>query len=149
MRKHNLAFIDIETTGLDVIDHEIIEIGCVLTTPNLKVIEEFELKIKPEHLEIADPTAMKINHYKEELWIDAIGLPGKIADQVAQKRVERRIPDELVEFVKRRLAEHGYKGEITEDPSTFTASGRRCRSRASPPTRYTTSSPSGSSPTPR
>lgn len=74
MRKHNLAFIDIETTGLDVIDHEIIEIGCVLTTPDLKVLEEFKLKIKPEHLEIADPTAMKINHYKEELWIDAISL---------------------------------------------------------------------------
>ena len=45
MRKHNLAFIDIETTGLDVIDHEIIEVGCVFTTPDLKVIEEFELKI--------------------------------------------------------------------------------------------------------
>ena len=28
MRKHNLAFIDIETTGLNVIKHEIIEIGC-------------------------------------------------------------------------------------------------------------------------
>jgi DNA polymerase-3 subunit epsilon len=71
MRRHNLAFIDIETTGLDVIDHEIIEIGCVLTTPKLEVIEEFELKIKPEHIEIADPTAMKINHYDESLWQDA------------------------------------------------------------------------------
>lgn len=74
MRKHNLAFIDIETTGLDVIDHEIIQIGCVLTTPDLQVIEEFELKIKPEHLEYADPTSMKINHYKEEEWVDAMTL---------------------------------------------------------------------------
>ncbi len=74
MRKHNLAFIDLETTGLDVIDHEIIEIGCVITDPQLKVIEEFVLKIKPEHLEYADPVAMKINHYDEELWIDAYKL---------------------------------------------------------------------------
>jgi DNA polymerase III epsilon subunit family exonuclease len=74
MRKHNLAFIDIETTGLDVIDHEIIEIGCVLSTPDLKVIEEFELKVKPEHLEFADPTSMKINHYEESAWVDALSL---------------------------------------------------------------------------
>lgn len=74
MRRHNLAFIDIETTGLDVVDHEIIEIGCVLTTPDLKVLEEFELKIKPEHIEIADPTALKINHYDESSWQDAYTL---------------------------------------------------------------------------
>src|SRR3989344_4177055 len=37
MKKHNLAFIDIEATGPDVIKHEIIEIGCVLTTPELKI----------------------------------------------------------------------------------------------------------------
>ena len=69
-----MAFIDMEMTGLDVIDHEIIEIGCVLTTPDFKVIEEFELKVKPEHLETADPTSMKINHYQEELWQDALSL---------------------------------------------------------------------------
>ncbi|MFA6586260.1 MAG: 3'-5' exonuclease [Candidatus Paceibacterota bacterium] len=74
MRKHNLAFIDIETTGLDVIKHEIIEIGCVITTPKFKVIEKFELKIKPEHIENANPTALKVNHYKEEDWISAYTL---------------------------------------------------------------------------
>lgn len=74
MRKHNLAFIDIETTGLDVIDHEIIEIGVVIANPALEMIEEFEIKIKPEHLEYADPTAMKINHYDEILWKDALSL---------------------------------------------------------------------------
>ena len=47
MRKENLAFIDIETTGLNMLKHEIIEVGCVLATPELEVIEEFELKIKP------------------------------------------------------------------------------------------------------
>ncbi len=74
MRKHNLAFIDIETTGLDLTKHEIIEVGCVLTTPELEVIEEFEFKIKPERIEDADPVALKINHYKATDWEDAITL---------------------------------------------------------------------------
>lgn len=74
MRKHNLAFIDIETTGLNVLEHEIVEIGCVLTTPKLKVLEEFELKIKPEQIRKADPVSMKINHYNEKDWKRAINL---------------------------------------------------------------------------
>ena len=71
MRKHNFAFVDIETTGLNVRQHEIIEIGCVLTTPELKVIEEFELKIKPERIRDANPTSLKISHYREVDWISA------------------------------------------------------------------------------
>jgi DNA polymerase-3 subunit epsilon len=74
MRKHNFAFIDIETTGLNLLKHEIIEIGCVLTTPDLQVIEEFELKIKPEHIEDADPVALKVNHYDPLDWEDAQSL---------------------------------------------------------------------------
>ena len=68
MRKHNFAFIDIETTGLNLLKNEIIEIGCVLTNPSLEIIEEFEIKIKPEHIEEADPVALKVNHYNEEDW---------------------------------------------------------------------------------
>ncbi len=74
MKKHNLAFIDIESTGLDVIIHEIIEIGVVITTPDLEVIEEFEIKIKPERIENANPTALKINHYNEKDWEGAISM---------------------------------------------------------------------------
>ncbi|OGI85945.1 hypothetical protein A3A01_00900 [Candidatus Nomurabacteria bacterium RIFCSPLOWO2_01_FULL_39_17] len=75
MRRHHFAFIDIETTGPNVLENEIIEIGCVLTTPELKVVEEFELKIKPEHIENADPVALKINHYNPQNWISALTLP--------------------------------------------------------------------------
>ena len=56
MRKHNFAFIDIETTGLNLLQHEIIEIGCVLTTPELDLV------------------ALKVNHYKEENWESAQSL---------------------------------------------------------------------------
>ncbi|MBP6883721.1 MAG: 3'-5' exonuclease [Candidatus Pacebacteria bacterium] len=74
MRKHNLAFIDIETTGLDITKHEIIEIGCVIVSPGLEVIEEFELKIKPKHIEDANKVSLKISHYSEEKWVDAVSL---------------------------------------------------------------------------
>src|SRR3989338_11008822 len=74
MKKHNFAFIDIEATGLNVLRHEILEIGCVLATPNLEVLEEFDVKIKPEHIEDADKTALKVNHYSEKDWESAISL---------------------------------------------------------------------------
>ena len=74
MRKHNLAFIDIETTGLNLLQHEILEIGCVLTTPDLEMLEEFELKIKPEKIENADPIALKVNHYNPKDWQKATTL---------------------------------------------------------------------------
>ncbi len=74
MKKHNLAFIDIETTGLNVLKHEIIEIGCVLTSPGLDVIEEFEIKIKPQRIEDADKTSLKINGYDPHNWQEAQSL---------------------------------------------------------------------------
>jgi DNA polymerase III epsilon subunit family exonuclease len=86
MRKHNFAFIDIETTGLDVVNHEIIEIGCVLTTNALKVIEEFELKIKPEHIKNADPVSLKISHYNKEDWENAYALEKAI--KILSKKVK-------------------------------------------------------------
>ncbi len=83
MKRHNLAFIDLETTGLDPKKHEIIELGCLIVKqipnpngrgPNLEVIEELELKIKPKHLETAEPEALKINGYNEMEWLFAVEL---------------------------------------------------------------------------
>lgn len=82
MRTENLAFIDTETTGLEVERHEIIDIGCVLVKQvlrenggsSLEIIDELEYKIKPKHIETADPAALLINGYKEADWIFAIDL---------------------------------------------------------------------------
>ncbi len=85
MRKHNLAFIDIETTGSHVLTHEIIEIGCVITTPELDIIEEFDFKIKPEHIEHADKVALKVNGYDKAEWTLGYELPeamSKLAEKV-------------------------------------------------------------------
>jgi CRISPR-associated protein Cas2 len=74
MKTHHLAFVDIETTGLTVSEHEILEIGCVITDSSLQVLDEFEIKIKPEHIENADKIALKVNHYKEKDWISSLSL---------------------------------------------------------------------------
>lgn len=78
MKKHNFAFVDIESTGLNLLEHEIIEIGCVIATPALQVLEEFALKIKPEHIETADPVSLKVNHYNPAKWQDAYTLKDAI-----------------------------------------------------------------------
>lgn len=74
MHNHNLAFIDMEMTGLNPIKHEIIEIGVVITTPELKIIEEFDLKVKPERIEDADKISLKVNNYDPKEWESAIPL---------------------------------------------------------------------------
>jgi len=74
MRKNNLAFIDLETTGLNPFRHEIIEIGCIVTNPELEIIEEIEFKVKAERMEDADPVSLKINQYDPAQWEDAMSL---------------------------------------------------------------------------
>jgi len=82
MKKRNLAFIDLETTGLNPTKQEIIELGCVVVEQvpekgrgaTLKVISELDLKIKPEHLENAEPEALRINGYNDADWLFAVSL---------------------------------------------------------------------------
>ena len=75
MKKYNLAFIDLETTGLDPEKHEIIEIGAlVVKQPELKIIDELDVKVKPLHIETADPAALRINGYRESEWLFAADL---------------------------------------------------------------------------
>lgn len=74
MRKKNFAFIDIETTGLNVMKHEILEIGCVLATPSLELIEKFDIKIRAENISCADPAALKVIRYSEKDWEGSLPL---------------------------------------------------------------------------
>lgn len=80
MKTHNLAFIDTETTGLNPDYHEVIEFACIIARqvpregkgPTIEIVEEFEMKIKPEHLERAEEEALRVNGYNEADWIFAI-----------------------------------------------------------------------------
>ena len=75
MKNQNLAFIDLETTGLNSERHEIIELGCVvLRQPDLKQLAELDLKIKPLHLETAEPEALRVNGYNGGDWLFAADL---------------------------------------------------------------------------
>ncbi len=68
----DFAFIDTETTGTGP-HHELIEIAVLrVSSFNFAVLEEWEAKIKPRHIELADPEALKINHYNEKDWESAL-----------------------------------------------------------------------------
>lgn len=79
MALRNFAFIDTETTGLDVDQHEIIEIGIVIVSEkkddnglrSFEVVEEVDFKIKPEYIERADPVALRVNGYTPADWVFA------------------------------------------------------------------------------
>ena len=67
-----LAFIDVETTGLNPTLHEIIELGaviCRMQEGKLVVTDQLDVKIKPVHIERADPQALRINGYDETQWL--------------------------------------------------------------------------------
>jgi len=74
-RRRNLLFIDLETTGLDIDKHEIIEIGCLLVSGrNFELIREYYAKVNPDHLERASKEGLEVSGYKKEKWRDAKSL---------------------------------------------------------------------------
>ena len=92
MKIHNLAFIDTETTGTNPERHEIIELAVIIARqvpregrgPKLEIIEECEWKIKPEHLDIAEEEALRVNGYNEVDWMFATDLKSAM-EQFAKK----------------------------------------------------------------
>ncbi|HSE56708.1 MAG TPA: 3'-5' exonuclease [Candidatus Paceibacterota bacterium] len=77
MLNQTFAFIDVETTGLSTETHEIIELGAVLarvTDGALEVVDQVDLKVKPEHIETADQQALRVNNYDEGAWLFAYTL---------------------------------------------------------------------------
>ncbi len=59
-----LAFVDTETTGLELQKHEIIELATIIYDPNDdKVTDEWSTKIAPLNIETASPKALQINGY--------------------------------------------------------------------------------------
>ena len=65
--KKTLAFVDLETTGLDPNKHEIIEAAIILSRADGSTYE-WQSKIKPKDIASADPVALKVNGYIPEEW---------------------------------------------------------------------------------
>lgn len=82
MKVHNLAFVDVETTGTDYDKHEIIELALIVARqverdgkgPKIEVLGEYEWKIKPERIQDAEEEALRVNGYNETDWIFAADL---------------------------------------------------------------------------
>lgn len=76
-----VLFIDFEMTGLDVQTHEIIEVAALVARPpNFEIISSYYSKIIPQHIETADPEALKVVSYDPKLWQDAISLRQMLQD---------------------------------------------------------------------
>ncbi len=83
--KANIVFVDLETTGLNPLRHEIIEIGyIVVKQPKLEVIEEGAIKVRPKHIQTASKGALKLNKYNKKDWEKAVPL--KKALQILAKK---------------------------------------------------------------
>ncbi len=80
MKKHRLAFVDLETTGLNPIQHEIIDIGIIIAEQredlfgirSLHYISEHEIYLIPQHIETADPKGLQVNKYAKRDWSNAV-----------------------------------------------------------------------------
>lgn len=147
MKTYTLAFVDIETTGLDIFKSEILEVGIVLAKQaknekggsDLIHISELNVALKPEHIETANPESLKVCKYHERDWSHAVsqkeGLQ-KVADfltgtviigqnvcfdwSVLQKSMhENGINlDELVHYHKLDLASMAF-GKFYNEPNLF------------------------------
>ena len=72
--ERDLCFFDLETTRLDL-KAEIIEIGAIRVEPKeFRVLNELELKIKPERISEADPEGLAISGYSDDDWMEAVAL---------------------------------------------------------------------------
>lgn len=83
--KKPLAFIDVETTGLNPVIHEIIEISIIKVCP-IHGMTNYTSKISPVHIEHAEPRALEINGYNAKDWRDAPDaeiVMSKVCDMIA------------------------------------------------------------------
>jgi len=66
---------DLETSGDVPGVHEILEIGLVVFDQNtFEILDTYNQKVKPVHIETAVPAALELNGYKAEDWQGAISL---------------------------------------------------------------------------
>ncbi|GAG21926.1 unnamed protein product, partial [marine sediment metagenome] len=69
-KRFHIVCFDLETSGLDLDDHEVIQIGAIKVNESLNrhVIKSFEMKVRMENPERASPSALKVNRYDLEVW---------------------------------------------------------------------------------
>ncbi len=90
-RDRKLLFIDLETTGLNLDLHEIVEVGClVVDGRSLEIVDEYHAKVIPENLKKASKEGLRISGYSKDKWKDAKAL------KIVLKEIVRLAPDAMV-----------------------------------------------------
>ncbi len=80
-REQPLIFIDIETTGLSLERHEIIEIASLqVSQTDFSIQKEFSSKVAPSHIETAEKEALELVGYTEKKWEHASSLKNAITE---------------------------------------------------------------------
>ena len=100
-----LAFIDTETTGLDPINNEIIEIAIKIidteifrTTCVTDVTYEFECKFKIRMWDMASLSALAVNGYNEEEWKDAYSWSKPACERLVERLKDCVVVGHNVQF---------------------------------------------------
>lgn len=79
-----LTVFDTETTGLNPDKHEIIQVGLLSfvldADGNNYKLKEYESKIKPERIYLANPRALEVNGYTDEAWENAPSFTNVLND---------------------------------------------------------------------
>jgi DNA polymerase III alpha subunit (gram-positive type) len=89
-QKRHIAITDVETTGLDFHIHEIVEIGLiVIDQKTFKVIDEWNVKVKPSHIKTGAASAIKFCGYNKLDWANAMSL--KEAMEIYSKKTKNAI----------------------------------------------------------
>jgi DNA polymerase-3 subunit epsilon len=70
-----LAFVDLETTGLDPSRHDIVEVAVLrVDARTLEVLAEYHTLVAPERLDDAQPEALAICGFSKAAWTNAVPL---------------------------------------------------------------------------
>jgi len=76
-----ILFLDFEMTGLEPQLHEIIEVAALLVdSADFSITSSYYTKVKPTHIDTADPEALKIIDYSPQNWQDALPLRQALLD---------------------------------------------------------------------
>mgnify|MGYP001577745096 CR=1 FL=1 len=88
--KRSVAITDVETSGFDAHTHEILEIGLIVVDQkNLKILDEWTVKVKPRRIRTAAEKALKVCGYNKIDWLKAVDL--KDAMKVYSKKTKNAI----------------------------------------------------------
>lgn len=71
-----ITVIDTETTGLDLLDHDVIDFAALQVSwdresHTFNIISQYTTKIRSDNMKLASPQALKMNHYNEGEWAQA------------------------------------------------------------------------------